>query len=140
MSPHLLQVFDVRAMLEAYACELAAMHRTDAELGALQQEADLFTRLVAPADGQEPELMLKCARHLCTSLDEVVALLAPKSGLEGARSCRGCKHSGFDIADGPYCTQASVAEGFPAGILLHSSRVGERCPGPSHPHWEPRPT
>ena len=92
------------------------------------------------ADGQEPELMLKCARHLCTSLDEVVALLAPKSGLEGARSCRGCKHSGFDIADGPYCTQASVAEGFPAGILLHSSRVGERCPGPSHPHWEPRPT
>lgn len=29
------------------------------------------------ADGQEPELMLKCARHLCTSLDEVMKVLAP---------------------------------------------------------------
>lgn len=29
------------------------------------------------ADGQEPELMLKLADHICTTLGEVIALLAP---------------------------------------------------------------
>ena len=43
---NLLQVFDVRAMLESYGCELAAMHRTEEELGELQREADLFSTLV----------------------------------------------------------------------------------------------
>ena len=43
---NLLQVFDVRAMLEAYGCELAATHRTAEELGELQREADLFSELV----------------------------------------------------------------------------------------------
>lgn len=61
---NLLQVFDVRAMLEAYACELAAMHRTDAELEALQQEADLFSRLVAPADGQDSRLIAESNNRL----------------------------------------------------------------------------
>lgn len=35
--------------------------------------------LVLLADGQEPELMLKCAEHLCTSLDEVVTILTELS-------------------------------------------------------------
>jgi DNA-binding GntR family transcriptional regulator len=43
---NLLQVFDVRAMLESYGCELAAEHRSDDELGELQREADLFSELV----------------------------------------------------------------------------------------------
>jgi DNA-binding GntR family transcriptional regulator len=43
---NLLQVFDVRAMLESYGCELAATHRTEEELGELQREADLFSTLV----------------------------------------------------------------------------------------------
>ena len=43
---NLLQVFDLRAMLEGYGCELAALHRTDQEAEALQQEADRFSELV----------------------------------------------------------------------------------------------
>lgn len=43
---NLLQVFDVRAMLESYGCELAATHRSDAELDGLQREADVFSGLV----------------------------------------------------------------------------------------------
>lgn len=92
--------------------------------------------LVLLADGQEPELMLKCARHLCTSLDEVVTLLTPKSGAEG-RSCRDCRHSGFDM-DGPYCTEPAVSVGHPAGIALSSMKVAARCPAPGHPQFEPR--
>jgi DNA-binding GntR family transcriptional regulator len=52
---NLLQVFDVRAMLEAYGCELAAAHRTEGELDALQREADQFSALVtqsAPCDNR----------------------------------------------------------------------------------------
>lgn len=90
--------------------------------------------LVLLADGQEPELMLKCARHLCTSLDEVLALLAPPAA---ERTCRGCQHSGWD-PDGPYCTQAEVAAGYPHGVVLSSRRVAERCPAPEHPHWQAR--
>lgn len=91
--------------------------------------------IVLLADGQEPELMLKCAQHLCTSLDEVLAILAPPAE---ERTCRGCRFSGFDM-DGPYCVQPAVAQGFPHGIVLHSLKVGERCPAPAHPHWEARP-
>ena len=47
---NLLQVFDLRAMLEGYGCELAAMNRTEQDLAALQAEADVFSDLVvAPA-------------------------------------------------------------------------------------------
>lgn len=53
------------------------------------------------------------------------------------RTCRGCEFSGWD-PDGPYCTQAEVASGFPHGIALHSLKVAERCPAPNHPHWQPR--
>lgn len=90
--------------------------------------------LVLLADGQEPELMLKCAEHLCTSLEEVLALLEPAAP---ERTCCGCEFSGWD-PDGPYCTQAEVASGFPHGIVLHSLRVAERCPAPAHPHWQAR--
>lgn len=95
--------------------------------------------LVLLADGQEPELMLKCADHLCISLDEVLALLAPPAKAAGERTCRGCRFSGFDM-DGPYCVQPAVAQGFPAGVVLSSMKVAERCPAPEHPRWEPRPT
>ncbi len=40
---NLLQVFDLRAMLEGYGCELAAMNRTEQDLAALQAEADVFS-------------------------------------------------------------------------------------------------
>lgn len=90
--------------------------------------------VVLLADGQEPELMLKCAQHLCTSLDEVLALLAPPPV---ERTCRGCQFSGWD-PDGPYCTQTEVAAGYPHGIVLSSMRVAARCPAPEHPHWQPR--
>jgi DNA-binding GntR family transcriptional regulator len=54
---NLLQVFDVRAMLEAYGCELAATHRDEDELAALQREADVFSKLVAPAEGHDSHLI-----------------------------------------------------------------------------------
>lgn len=46
-SENLLQVFDLRVMLEAYGCELAAIHATDEDLQLLQTEADRFSGLVA---------------------------------------------------------------------------------------------
>lgn len=45
----LLQVFELRAMLEGYGCELAAVHREDTEVDRLQQEADRFSALVEAA-------------------------------------------------------------------------------------------
>jgi DNA-binding GntR family transcriptional regulator len=53
---NLLQVFDLRAMLEGYGCELAALHRTEQEAEALQQEADRFSELVNQRDN--PDSML----------------------------------------------------------------------------------
>ncbi|MEI7784556.1 MAG: GntR family transcriptional regulator [Betaproteobacteria bacterium] len=44
---NLLQVFDLRVMLEAYGCELAASHATEEDLSQLQAEADQFSALVA---------------------------------------------------------------------------------------------
>jgi DNA-binding GntR family transcriptional regulator len=46
---NLLQVFDLRAMLEAQACELAAQHRTDEDIDTLRREADRFSELVQRA-------------------------------------------------------------------------------------------
>ena len=54
---NLLQVFDVRAMLESYGCELAASHRSDEELAELQREADLFSELVHRTDPQDSRLI-----------------------------------------------------------------------------------
>jgi DNA-binding GntR family transcriptional regulator len=42
----LQQVFELRALLEAYGCELAAVHRDDADVEMLQAEADRFSELV----------------------------------------------------------------------------------------------
>ena len=44
---NLKQVFDLRVMLEAYGCELAAVHATKEDLEALQAQADRFSELVA---------------------------------------------------------------------------------------------
>lgn len=41
--------------------------------------------IVLLADGQEPELMLKCADKLCTSIDEVLAQLEVISQIGGDR-------------------------------------------------------
>ncbi len=49
-SENLLQVFDLRVMLEAYGCELAATHASAEDLHALQAEADRFSALVAKRD------------------------------------------------------------------------------------------
>ena len=46
-SENLLQVFDLRVMLEAYGCELAASHATPEDLDLMQAEADRFSALVA---------------------------------------------------------------------------------------------
>jgi DNA-binding GntR family transcriptional regulator len=54
---NLLQVFDVRAMLESYGCELAASHRSDDEMGELQREADLFSELVHCTGPQDSRLI-----------------------------------------------------------------------------------
>jgi len=45
----LLQVFELRAMLEGYGCELAAMHRDESDVDRLQTEADRFSELVERA-------------------------------------------------------------------------------------------
>lgn len=47
---NLLQIFDLRAMLEGYGCELAALNRTAQELDALQAEADLFSQLARQSE------------------------------------------------------------------------------------------
>lgn len=102
--------------------------------------------LVLLADGQEPELMLKCADRLCTSLDEVAELLRRwdpvartfvTSAAQRRRECRTCTFAGAD-PDGPYCVQPHVAEGMPHGVALHTLRVAERCPAPEHPQWRGR--
>lgn len=52
---NLLQIFDLRAILEAYGCELAAQHRSDEEVEQLQREAENFSALVqarAPVDSK----------------------------------------------------------------------------------------
>lgn len=54
---NLLQVFDVRAMLEGYGCELAAQHHSPEEIEALQREADTFSALVAKGDGHGGRLI-----------------------------------------------------------------------------------
>jgi DNA-binding GntR family transcriptional regulator len=46
-SENLLQVFDLRVMLEAYGCELAASHASAQDVADLQAEADCFSELVA---------------------------------------------------------------------------------------------
>ena len=46
-SENLLQVFDLRVMLEAYGCELAASHARAQEVAELQAEADRFSERVA---------------------------------------------------------------------------------------------
>ena len=46
-SENLLQVFDLRVMLEAYGCELAASHASAQDVADLQAEADRFSELVA---------------------------------------------------------------------------------------------
>jgi DNA-binding GntR family transcriptional regulator len=43
----LMQVFEVRAMLEGYGCELAAVHRSDDDVDRLQADADRFSALIA---------------------------------------------------------------------------------------------
>ena len=71
---NLLQVFDLRAMLEGYGCELAAMKRTEQDLGALQAEADVFSnllvtqavaerRLVAESNNRFHRLILSAGRN-----------------------------------------------------------------------------
>jgi len=56
---------------------------------------------------------------------------------EPRRECSECQFRGWD-PDGPYCTEPRVAEGMPFGVVLHSQRVAQRCPAPSHPHWQSR--
>jgi DNA-binding GntR family transcriptional regulator len=46
-SENLLQVFDLRVMLEAYGCELAASHASAQDVADLQAEADRFSELAA---------------------------------------------------------------------------------------------
>jgi len=43
---NLLEVFDVRVMLESYACELAAERATAQDIETLKQHADSFSELV----------------------------------------------------------------------------------------------
>jgi hypothetical protein len=50
------------------------------------------------ADGQEPELMLKCADRLCTSLDEVLAFLAEPASKVGR--CSACGVGRCPTCDG----------------------------------------
>lgn len=71
---NLLQVFDLRAMLEGYGCELAALNRTEQDLAALQAEADVFSnllvtqavaerRLVAESNNRFHRLILSASRN-----------------------------------------------------------------------------
>ncbi|MEN9769796.1 MAG: hypothetical protein RLZZ180_1426, partial [Pseudomonadota bacterium] len=46
-SENLLQVFDLRVMLEAYGCELAASHASVQDVADLKAEAERFSELVA---------------------------------------------------------------------------------------------
>jgi len=61
---NLLQVFDVRAMLESYGCELAATHRTDEELREMQRETDQFSRLVDRNSDHDSRLIAESNNRL----------------------------------------------------------------------------
>lgn len=53
---NLLEIFDLRAMLEGYGASLAALHATPEEVAAMRREADAFSQLVqSPA---EPDMRL----------------------------------------------------------------------------------
>ena len=49
------------------------------------------------------------------------------------RECQGCKYSGFDIADGPFCVAPEVLKVGPWGLTLSSRKLAEICPAPAPP-------
>lgn len=44
---NIIEAFELRAMVEAYGCELAAKHRTKQDVEALRREADRFSELIS---------------------------------------------------------------------------------------------
>ncbi len=54
------------------------------------------------------------------------------------RSCETCKHAGQD-PDGPYCASPpAMKQSGGMGLSLSSRALGDLCPHPAHPHWEPQ--
>lgn len=93
---------------EGFALDLAAMQWADAivmvqpcgrsaalELG-WGVGAGKHTAVLL-ADGQEPELMLKCADRLCVSMEELLAFLGPADGAV-ARWQRSDSHGTVDVS------------------------------------------
>lgn len=61
---NLLEVFDVRVMLESYACELAAQRATAEDIEQLAREADRFSALVEKAGAEAGSRGGDRQRHL----------------------------------------------------------------------------
>ena len=81
---NLLEVFDVRVMLESYACELAAQRATAEDIEQLAREADRFSALVErPALKPAPGAVTASATsllNLTTTCTSKFFLLAATSG------------------------------------------------------------
>ncbi len=60
----LLEVFDVRVMLESYACQLAAERASAQDIEALQRKADRFSELVAKGGSPDPHQVAEANNDL----------------------------------------------------------------------------
>lgn len=61
---NLLEIFDLRAMLEGYGASLAAQRATDAEIALLRQESEHFAALVRTADPPDMRLVAESNNRL----------------------------------------------------------------------------
>lgn len=61
---NLLEIFDLRAMLEAYGASLAAQRATDTEITLLRQEAEQFAALVRGVDTPDMRLIAESNNRL----------------------------------------------------------------------------
>lgn len=61
---NLLEIFDLRAMLEGYGASLAAQRATDAEIAHMRHEAEHFARLVRDADPVDARLVAESNNRL----------------------------------------------------------------------------
>lgn len=61
---NLLEIFDLRAMLEGYAASLAAQRATTDEVQHMRREAQLFESLIRPADAPDMRLVAESNNRL----------------------------------------------------------------------------
>lgn len=57
---NIVEAFELRAMVEAYGCELAAKHRSKEDVDALRREADRFSELISRSGSAARAAIAEC--------------------------------------------------------------------------------